>query len=521
MFKKTKLAGWLSAGFIAMALHANAQDFQVSGPADMGVNTIEIAQEQSSPLVAASTLSAEDQAMNYVIEKFGREGWDPEKKRMVVVHAESWNTEDPAYDKDFASKRALYSTISAMGARAKISEFMGLEMSAQDLLNSPPNDVFSKLNEEYNEANLDFERQKNRVSKLLSQYNEQEAKALDGANWSEKGKSLLDAMIKKLDEDYDVSKLDEKSRARFEDTKKEYAQAVVKLQEIESKAKQSKGSIASTASSTVKTISQGALIGATVIATTESYNPTEEKYEVASVVVWSPKLKASALAMLSGQIESLPAKPGRTLQAWLKKQDMGSLIGPRQIIDENGNRWFIGVYAQDYRGTASAKRAAKGRAEIFAKKEAALAIFADMETVKSAAIAANTVSVDVNTDRTDIATTFAESTSQSLQNITLSGGSSIMRKQTVHPITNSPIYVSVFAISAGAAAEAIKMGKDNYVAAMKIKDYQASLLSDKNNWGAIGIGVSTQTSLNDTQIDKPKSKAASIINADDFDDDAF
>lgn len=523
MLKKTTLTVLLSLsiGLNLFSSQGYAQDFQINTDDDKGTEAILIAQEQAEPVMGSRFVSAEEQAMDFVIDKFGREGWDPEKQRMIIVHSEGWNTEDPAFDTDFASKRALYSTISSMGARAKIIEFMRTQMSAKDLLKAPPNDVYAELSAQHDEAIAEFEKQKRRVSKLLEQYNEQEAQSLAGASWSDKGKSLLDAMIKKLDQEYDLNKLDQKYQTRFQETKQEYAQAITKLEEIESKADSLKGSIASTASSSVKTIASGALVGANVIATSESYNPDEEIYEVASVVVWSPKLKASALALLSGKVERLKPKPGRTLESWLQKQDIGSLIGPRQLIDENGQRWFIGVYAQDYRGTASKKRQARGLSEMYAKKEAALAIFADIETIKQADIAANTVIEGTNSERVDIATSFGEETSQSLNNITLSGGSFIRRQQTIHPITKNPIYVSVFAVSAKSAADAIQMEKANYAAAFEIKSHQANRLTEKNNWSTETIATEEQVGKNKKQAKKSPSVGTTILNADDIDDDTF
>ena len=547
------------SGLVALSLSiigsVNANDFVAkksnSQVNDKGNQAILEAQNTPVEIVTEEFISAENQLSDYVLEKFGREGWDPKKQRIIAIHAEQWNTDDPGFDPEFASKRALYAAMSSMGARAKIAEFMRTQMSSKDMLESPPSDVFAQLKEDYENAQRDFELQKRKVVKLLERFNEQDAREVEGAGWSERGKALLDAMIKKLDDTYDVSKLDAKNQERFEKTKIDYAEATAKLAEIEKKASSMKDSVANTMTSSVETLAHGSVIGATVIATTESWDKENEEYQVASVVVWSPKLKASAEAMLTGQVESLKPKAGRTLSAWLKKQDLGSLIGPRQLIDETGSRWFIGVYAEEYTGSSARKRSAKGRAEIYAKKEAAMAIFADLETRKSAMTAVQTRNVDLNTSTTDIAKSFGESTSQSIEKMNISGGSTIMRREVTHPLTGTKMYAVVFAVSANAAKDAIKMEKNNYAAAMNIEKYQSkrrgeksgldkALSESKDNSKEYNEGKSgaysdvysvsdkqnvankkSQKQVLKTGVQKTKTGSGTMINAEAIDDDDF
>jgi len=552
MLNKSILSGLIA---LSLSISVNANDFVAKK------NSLPVSDEGNQAIIAAQTspvkviteefISAENQLSDYVLEKFGREGWDPKKKRIMAIHAEQWNTDDPSYDPEFTTKRALYATMSSMGARAKIAEFMRTEMSATDMLESPTSDVFAQLKEEYENAQRDFELQKRKVAKLLSRFNEQDAREVEGAGWSERGKALLDSMIKKLDETYDVSQLDDKNQKRFEKTKVDYAEATAKLTEIEQKATTMKKSIANTMASSVETIAHGSIIGATVIATTESWDQENEEYQVASLVVWSPKLKASAEAMLTGQVENLKPKAGRTLSAWLKKQNFGSLIGPRQLIDETGSRWFIGVYAEEYTGSSARKRSAKGRAEIYAKKEAAMAIFADLETRKNAMTIVETRNVDLKTSTTDIAKSFGESTSQSIDKMNISGGSTIMRREVTHPLTGTKMYAVVFAVSANSAQDAIQMEKTNYAAAMDIEKYQSkrrgekeglenALNESKNNekeynkgkseaYSSVNV-LSVKQSLADKKrknkkanlpVQKTKTGSGTIINAEEVDDDDF
>lgn len=555
MFKKSTIQGliFISVSFSQCVI---ANDFVArasnEAASDHGNKAIVTAQSSAVEVSEAQDfISAENQLTDYVMKKFGREGWDSSKQRIFAIHAEQWNTDDPSFDPEFASKRALYATMSSMGARAKIAEFMRTEMSAKDLLSSPPSDVFAELKRDYEEAERNFERQKRKVAKLLEQYNEHEARQVAGAGWSERGKSLLDGMIKKLDETYDVSQLDDKIHQKFIHTKAEYEAATSNLILIEKKAANLKNSVSSSMSSSVNTIASGAIIGATVIATTESWDKENEEYQVASLVVWSPKLKASAEAMMTGQVEQLKPKVGRTLSAWLQKQNFGTLIGPRQLIDEHGNRWFIGAYAEEYSGSSARKRAAKGRAEIYAKKEAAMAIFADLETRKNAMVAVQTRSIDLHSGRTEIAKSFGEMTSQSMEKINLSGGSTIMRREVTHPLTGTKMYSVIFAVSANAAKDAMKMEKGNYAAAIEIGKYQnkrsgekeglekalndaGSNLSYFNNakteaFNEANSSVTSQKeNVGDIQkqeaklkIQKPKIGSGTVINVEDIDEDDF
>lgn len=546
MLAKLKLAAVGTC--LSFSFSAISSDFQLQAGTDQGLATVIKAQEMPAMEPTIDYQSAEDQLNTHVNEKYGSEGWDPNKQRMIAIHAEQWDTDAPEFDPHFASKRSLYMSMAVMGARAKIAEFMRTEMSAKDMLESPPNDVFAELQKEIQHTTMQLKKNKKAVEKLAARYHDDEAKALNGADWSDRSKALMDAIIGKLDEDYDAGKLDEKAQKRFERTKNEYAEALEKMEALEQQAEQAKGSIANSMTSTVETLARGAVVGSTVIATAESWDEENEAYQVAAVVVWSPKLKESAEAMLTGKIEKIKPKPGRTVSSWLKKQDFSTLIGPRQIIDENGTRWFTGAYAEMYQGSSSTKRAAKARAELFAKKEAAMAIFANLETQKQAVTSAQTINLDINTSRTNIASSFAEKTSQAINNINISGGSVISRKEVKHGVTGVPMYVVVYAVSANSAVDALKVEQANYASAINIQKHKTELRGQKAGMeqaleaatdSKVGFNEAAQRGKSAVQsnanaVDPTKSnvktpvkpansqlKSKSVINVQDIDDEDF
>ncbi|MGF1715948.1 hypothetical protein [Photobacterium chitinilyticum] len=416
--------------------------------------------------VADEMMSAEEQVTDYMMQRGWGEGWDSKKKRLFVVHSESFNTEDPSYDDSFITKRSTYAMLATMGAKAKMVEFMRTQMSATDQLNAPGTDVYAELNKQYLKLEKKLASQQKKLMKLLEDVNAKEADKLKGVTWSDRSDAFIDAVIKKLDESYSAGNIQDDKIAKYEKAKSRYESAQSEMDVLAEKAKAIRGSVALESTSTVETLAKAPILGASILVQAESWNADEEEYQVATLMVWSPKLESAAKAIITGEDVSVKPKQAMTVQNWLKTQELSTLVGPRQYVDQDGNRWFIGVFAMPYEGSSSLKRKNKGIAEAFAKKEAAMALYADIEVQKQAAIALQTRSGDLQSnDHTETATSLAEQTRQSIENRPVNGLSKLLTKTVTHPISQQKIHVVAYGISADSATQALEIERSSLGAA--------------------------------------------------------
>ncbi len=460
-----------------------AEDFipQEAAPALEAMAEITEAPFKQEAPVEEAFVSAEQQVLEFMATKGWDEGWDPKKKRIFVVHSESFNTEDPSYDDSFVTKRSQYALLTSMGAKAKIVEMMRTQMSAMDQLSAPGTDVHAALNKKYDDLEKKIAVQQTKLLKLLEDVNSAEAEKLKGVTWQDRRDAYFDAIIKKLDETYSAGNIQDKKIAKYEKVKARYEEAQSAMSEIEQKAQAIKGSVSLEATSVVETLAKAPILGASILLQAESWDEEEEEYQVSSLMVWSPKLEKAAKSIITGKEFPLKPKKGMTVQNWLKTQEAATLVGPRQYVDKDGHRWFIGAYAMPIEGSVSLKRKNKGIADIFAKKETAMALYADIETQKKAAIAMQTRSGDFKgKDHTEVATSFAETTRQSIENRPVNGLSKLFTKTVIHPISQQKIYVVAYGISGNSAREALKMERSAFESAASSNRVIQQSIADKN-----------------------------------------
>ena len=444
---------------IAVSSYVSANDFvpkQASPALEAVAQLTEQPFKQEAP-IEDKFISAEEQIQNLLEDKNWREGWDDKKKRMFVVYSESFDSEDPQYDDSFITKRSVFATLVTMGAKAKFVEFMRTEMSAIDQITAPGTDVHAALNKKYNDAIKKINVQNKKLEKLLKEVDETEAIKLAGVTWDDRVNAYADALIKKLDESYSVMAIEEKQKVKYAKAKNRYKEAALIMKEVEEEAASIQGTVTLESRSMVETLAKAPLLGAIVLVQAESWNEEEEKYEIATLMVWSPKLEQAAKAIITGEQVSLKPKNAISVSKWLKTQDVATLIGPRQYIDEKGERWFIGAYSMSIEGSSSLVRKNKGIADLMARKEAVMALYADIETQKQAEIVMQTKSADLSgKDNTEVATSFAETTRQSIKNRQVNGLSKLFSKKVIHPISGHKIYVIAYGISASSAASALQ-----------------------------------------------------------------
>lgn len=503
--KLTTIATILILG--SAAVHAG--DFKPKAQPTGAVEVLSMAgQAPYQQPVTEEYMSAEEKLQDYMETRGWAEGWSEDKKRMMVIQSESFDTENPAWDSGFMAKRGVFSTMAVMGAKASIVEFMRTQMSAIDQMDAPGTDVHAELSKQYAQAQKKFLAQKRIVAQLLKNVDSAQAKALEGITWNDRGKALLDAAIKKLDDSFDSSQIEDKKLKQFKLAKTNYAAANKTLSELSKQAEAIRGQEKLKTYSSVETLAKAPLMGAIVVAQAESWNEEDGQYEVASLVVWSNKLEQAARSLASNTFIPTKPKDGMTVQEWVKKQDLATMTGSRQMVDKDGQRWFLGAASSSYSGSSSAKRKAKGMAELFAKKEAVISIYADIETHKQALRASSTRSTGLGqSDNTQVAESFAQSTRQSIENRQVSGLAKVIGKRVKHPISDQDIYVVVYAISPKSAQQALVMEKVSF---------QGAIMADSAQLVQKGTRAGYEKAITDNKNDMAayqKAQAAAQVSA--------
>ncbi|WP_300181473.1 hypothetical protein [uncultured Aliivibrio sp.] len=531
---------------ISLALSSNvvAEDFIAKGdsPALDAVSAMVEEPFVQAEINEETYVSAEQQILEDLNKKGWSQGWDANKKRLFVVNTEMFDSEDPSYDDSFITKRSQYAMMATMGAKAKMVEFMRTQMSAVDQLTAPGTDVHAELNAQYVKLNKKVEAQQRTLEKLLAEVDAKEAAKLTGVTWQDRRDAYIDALIKKIDESYSAGKLEDKKIKQYQKAKQRYVEAQTEMSEIMKQASAIKGKTKLESTSRVETLAKAPIMGASVLLQAESWNADEEKYEVSTLMVWSPKLEQAAKAIVTGEPVTLKPKKALTVQKWLQAQEAATLVGPRQYVDKDGDRWFIGAYSMPVEGSSSLIRKNKGIADLMAKKEAAMALYADVETQKQAEIAMQTRSGDLNgKDHTAIATSFAETTRQSIENRQVNGLSPLFTKTVLHPISQQKIYVVAYGISSSSASEALKMEYSAYQAASSAnKSNKVSQAVHKTLDTQLEMSKTSPVSANDveqeienvsnstkstashsTSSSKVKSNSSSLLNAPTIDEDDF
>ena len=470
------VVGVLLAGATLAQEEATTEDAGSDMPAqvvtDGGVEAVYAAQEGAPAPADKKFKSAAKVLKEQAKAKKLREGWDDEKKRIIQIESADFKTADPATDTTFFIKRELAAKKAVLQAKTAIIQFINQDMSAMDRVDVPGSDLNKLFGAERERLNVQLARQKEAVAALLGKLNKAEAEALRGATFGDRLNDLLAAAIKKLDAEYNKNEHDEKAKAQYLELKQTFEAAQTQYDELAKKASAANAPVEERQESYVKSVAAMSLYGSSVILQTESWDKGSGMYQVAVMVCWSTVMERAARAIVTGENFALePSETGKSIQDWLDAQDLSTMIGPRQYIDNNGQRWFLGVTARPYDDDMSSSQRSKNKniSELYAQQMAAFCLFADVESYKDARTIMETrgdEKVDVNI----AAENAVQKLTQSFENKKIRGLQKLSGEAVAHPITGGEIYVAVYGINSSSAAVALEIEKVNY--ATKVLDNQ-------------------------------------------------
>jgi len=378
-----------------------------------------------------------------------------------------------------------------LGAKASIIEYINTTMSAVEQVDIAGTDIYAEFNERKEKNQRKLLAQQRAVARLLEDLDKKEADELRGMTFSDQSKSLMDAAIKRLDSTYSSEKVENKKLKKYQQAKERYQSAQTELTKLEQEIKAFKGQERGKSTSKVETLSKMPLFGAITVNQFESWSEEDGQYKIALLVMWNTKTEKMARAMITGEDFVIPPGP-KTLQSWLDIQDWATIIGGRRFRDEHGDGWFIGVDARPVGSSSSSERQARGLAEMGAKKEVAMSLFADMESKKTA----ETVMIESTNaqgqDTSQALGSYSASLRSSIKNRSISGLQKLSGRKVTHPISGHKIYVAVYGMSSNTARKALAMQESNYMTKLLDIKSQKTLKGTK-----AGLNSAVDTAEND------------------------
>lgn len=225
-------------------------------------------------------------------------------------------------------------------------------------------------------------------------------------------------------------------------------------------------------SSKVQFASSHPVLGATVLLQEESLIGGELKIAVS--MVWSEALQKSAVATMCGSDDFTEAKKGKkSLGEWIDSQNNPALmIGPRQYLDKDGVRHFLGVSAFPIGKNTALSMQNKRKAQLDAISIAAFSCLSDIETSEAMENIMEQVSSADDLDamaEVEVQSKLESMISQKIQGQMLNGVGKVFEKEIEHPLfPGGQLYVCCYELNAESAKAARTLSKKAYLDRAKV-----------------------------------------------------
>ena len=461
-----------------------------------------------TPRGLSSAEEARSKLRNLVRKKFkgmpGPGRWDSKNERIMVIKSAGATIEP--YASDFLEQREALAIEASLMAKAQIIESFLTTASASNILEVPGNPIADQLDAEKQElkqleaaAKRNLEIARNETRALVSAYDESRADELSGITTMDRLNSLIEATVKKLDSNFNKEQIAEDKRERLENIKarlekaREYEKDKQRRQdEITKKIAELRGNIKKEQKSEIATTSSMPLFGATILMQVESYDDIRSQYNVASLVIWSPKLEMEARNILISEGKGEPKSNRLTLDEWLDKQDLSSMIGARRYLSKDGSVNFMGISSVEYDPDDSGSYSmSEEEAILWAKQAAILSIKSSVESQKQAERLKRDV---VGGDGKTISRTYKSMSlalQESVKDLSISGLEAVRVEDHIHQPTGKNMIVAVANVNSVLAVRAKDLMRDTYAT---LKEVNAKQSYDKGLVG--GMKAEANKTLN-------------------------
>jgi hypothetical protein len=450
----------------------------------------------SKPFVEENK-TASELAQDFLLNAGVSEGWNDDKGFFISIGISVFEEADPSTNPNFLNIRAMKSFEANISAKGDIISYIRTTMSAEDLITIPSSGLSTEFDEKKYNLELKLQSKIRKYKKAAINYDKtlsNNFNNIDGISISAVMAGPLSQFISKLNIKIDTS--GKKKAEALKNAEKELLDLETEIGSLKKMAKELQGQVSQENTSSVKTLSSMTLVGAYQVAHFESH--VDGQYEIAIIKMWSPDQEQRSLALLKGV--PIKLEPGNmSVKDYIKSTNWASAIGGRKFIDDKGEFFLFGIGATPIKGKSSAQmRTAKGRAELFAQKELALALKGDVTLSREARDKLQEISKEDGTTENQVASSFAETISQKLEELQIQGASKRYSDIVTHPLTNQKMYVAVYSLSVSSTLNA---------RAMEASQYSASVNIINENQKSKGTKLGLNKSIENTKNGKSSTKA--------------
>lgn len=225
-------------------------------------------------------------------------------------------------------------------------------------------------------------------------------------------------------------------------------------------------------SSAIQFASSHPIMGATVLLQEESM--INGIYKIAVSMVWSEALQKSAVATMCGTPGFKETKKGKkSLGEWVEFQENPYLlIGPRQYLDNEGVRHFLGISAMPVGRNTVVSQMNKRKAQMDAISCAAFSCLADVTTAEAMNNMMDQYSDPNDLDAlptSEVQSMLNSKVSQKIQGQAINGVGMVFQKEIEHPLfPGGRLYVYCAELNAESVAKARELAKQAYLDRAKV-----------------------------------------------------
>jgi len=411
---------------------------------------IEKTQKSEAPLYSESA-SSEDLAQEFLNEVGLTEG--DNDGLFVAVGTAVLPEPDPASNPNFLTMRRIKASEASLEAKRQFIEFIRTTMSAEDVITMPESpfstEFDNKMKATQNKINKAFRNYKLALRKA----NKAEAAKFNGIDFSVLAKEGITATIKRINPEFDASKVEKKLADDLAKAKADLEATETDLNNLKNELETLRGSLQQENVSSIETFSKMNVVGLVPIASFESWDG--EQYATTIVSIWTTKEEERARLLYSGQ--DVAYEPGSSsVKDFINSTDWSTAQGVRKFFDDKGNFWLISIGSSPLKGKSSkATRTAKGQAQLSAQKQIAFVLFSEASSKRSAKEKLQEVTTgNVGETENQSVTSFAEAISQKVEDLDIQGMSQLKGKKYTHPISGQEMFVSIYGISSKAVRQA-------------------------------------------------------------------
>ena len=450
---------------------------------------IEKSQNSEAPLYSESA-SSEDLAEEFLNEVGLTEG--DNDGLFVAVGTAVLPEPDPASNPDFLTMRRIKASEASLEAKRAFIEFIRTTMSAEDIITLPESPFSTEFDDKMRATEDKINKAFRNYTIALRKANKAEADKFKGIDYSVLAKEGIIATIKRINPEFDASKVEKKLADDLAKAKAELEATENDLNNLKNELETLRGSLQQENVSSIETFSKMNVVGLVPIASFESWDG--EQYATTIVSIWTTKEEERARALYSGQ--DVVFDPGSSsVKDFINSTDWSTAQGVRKFFDDKGNFWLISIGSSPIKGKSSkASRTAKGQAQLSAQKQIAFVLFSEASSKRSARDKLQEVTTgNVGETENQSVSSFAETISQKVEDLDIQGMSQLKGKKYTHPISGQEMYVSIYGISSKAVRQAQLMEAS-----------QARVTQDmiKENQRSKGVKAGFDKAIDDARKDK-------------------